>query len=60
MNLTQMTSLCEQKHSMGLVQLMRLGDWLLFYLSHMSKAGLYSYDIYRRTTVSSLFRSTQA
>lgn len=60
MNLTQMTSLCEQKHSVGLVQLMRLGDWLLFYLSHMSKAGLYSCDIYWRATVSSLFRSTQA
>lgn len=60
MHLTQMTSLCEQKHSVGLVQLMRLGDWLLFRLSHMSKAGLYSCDIYWRATVSSLFRSTQA
>lgn len=60
MNLTQQTSLCEQKHSVGLVQLMRLRDWLLFYLSHMYKVGLYSCDIYWRATVSSLFRSTQA
>lgn len=45
MILTEMTSLCEQKHSMGLVQPMKLGDWLLFYLAHVQRRTIFLWHL---------------
>lgn len=57
MILTEMTSLCEQKRSMGLVQPKRLGDWLLFHLALVQRRTIFRW--YLLKSHCKFFRSTQ-